>query len=583
MIRNNVKVLYKFITENVDVNEVADESIKLQLKEDVFSEHPEFKREIKFLMDNWDTFLSQVDAVIQLNRNFNTEEEDANNLVDKVTEILGDIKLGNEKEVKEGVEDQKVLKFMDEDEQQKAFKVFLDSGSKDKFEGFIKAFGEDIFDAVTERPVEVGGSVKINKFIREIKELSVEELIFKGLVRLKRRGFGAGTRYEFRDRDGIFTVAPSKEEAIKRVRQVIASGDVTSLFKKTHPGVVEAKEDPIVIVNDKDQFWTGSNFAEEFPEAMLFSTVGKARKALKFLKDKNIGDMEKNKPQIIVNSGLENERVLEAKKETRTQKKVKAAFKEVKKDEPSIVTKTRKKEGEEAANKQKIAIALSKARKTGAKIPEKPTKESIEDKHVDSSLANDIVVRGFFKDIHFFKPEDLEKIDIDSIVDGIIDEHGFNTGNVALAILSGRDFREQNLGDLEIIQKELKGDLAKQLKGFIEGNITRAIGELEHDKVKESKYSKSRLVEETLKNKMDLILNVLREIQLDSNVNILFDKVNDLILVDIARRNISINSLRTIIEIPGFIFLSCRVEDVLRFKFKAEGLTNKDEVKPEGE
>ena len=467
MIRNNVKVLYKFITENVDVNEVADESIKLQLKEDVFSEHPEFKREIKFLMDNWDTFISQVDAVIQLNRNFNTEEEDANNLVDKVAETLGDIRI-----------------------------------------------------------------------VKENKEFSDEELLSKGLIRPKRRGFGAGERYEFRDRDGIFTVAPSKEEAIKRVRQVIVSDDVTSLFKKTHPGVVEAKEDPIVIVNYKNEFWTGSSFADEFPEAMLFSTVGKAKKALKFLKDK----MKIYKPKIIVNSGLENERVLEAKednrtvgeihddlkqralktdlegfsrslssfeidfvstratlskeknienffnmlinevkKETETQKKVKAAFKEVKKDEPSIVTKTRKKEGEEAANKQKIAIALSKARKTGAKIPEKPTKESIEDKHVDSSLANDIVVRGFFKDIHFFKPEDLEKIDIDSIVDGIIDEHGFNTGNVALAILSGRDFREQNLGDLEIIQKELKGDLAKQLKGFIEGNVTRDTGELEHD------------------------------------------------------------------------------------------------------
>lgn len=45
------------------------------------------------------------------------------------------------------------------------------------------------------------------------------------------------------------------------------------------------------------------------------------------------------------------------------------AFHEVKKDEPSVVAKTRRKKGAAAAEKQKIAIALSKARKAGAKIP----------------------------------------------------------------------------------------------------------------------------------------------------------------------------------------------------------------------
>lgn len=51
--------------------------------------------------------------------------------------------------------------------------------------------------------------------------------------------------------------------------------------------------------------------------------------------------------------------------------KVKAAFHEVYMDEPEIVGKTRAKKGEKAAQKQKVAISLSKARAAGAKIPKK--------------------------------------------------------------------------------------------------------------------------------------------------------------------------------------------------------------------
>lgn len=53
----------------------------------------------------------------------------------------------------------------------------------------------------------------------------------------------------------------------------------------------------------------------------------------------------------------------------RSKRKVEAAFREVKRDEPSVVAKTRRKKGAKAAEKQKIAIALDKARKAGAKIP----------------------------------------------------------------------------------------------------------------------------------------------------------------------------------------------------------------------
>lgn len=48
--------------------------------------------------------------------------------------------------------------------------------------------------------------------------------------------------------------------------------------------------------------------------------------------------------------------------------KVAAAFHEVHANEPSAVAKTRKKKGSAAAEKQRVAIALSKARAAGAHI-----------------------------------------------------------------------------------------------------------------------------------------------------------------------------------------------------------------------
>lgn len=44
---------------------------------------------------------------------------------------------------------------------------------------------------------------------------------------------------------------------------------------------------------------------------------------------------------------------------------------ELKENEPSVVSSTRRKFGEERAEKQRKAILLSKARKLGAKIPRK--------------------------------------------------------------------------------------------------------------------------------------------------------------------------------------------------------------------
>lgn len=49
--------------------------------------------------------------------------------------------------------------------------------------------------------------------------------------------------------------------------------------------------------------------------------------------------------------------------------KVARAFHEVKANPPSVVAQTRKKKGPAQAKKQQVAIALSKARQSGAKIP----------------------------------------------------------------------------------------------------------------------------------------------------------------------------------------------------------------------
>lgn len=54
---------------------------------------------------------------------------------------------------------------------------------------------------------------------------------------------------------------------------------------------------------------------------------------------------------------------------TRSERLVRAAFREVSRDEPRVVARTRRKKGAAAARRQKTAIALSKARAAGADIP----------------------------------------------------------------------------------------------------------------------------------------------------------------------------------------------------------------------
>lgn len=60
-----------------------------------------------------------------------------------------------------------------------------------------------------------------------------------------------------------------------------------------------------------------------------------------------------------------------AGKKTRTARILSSVGHELKENPPRIVLKTQRKKGKEAANKQRVAILLNKARKRGGHIPKK--------------------------------------------------------------------------------------------------------------------------------------------------------------------------------------------------------------------
>jgi len=66
-----------------------------------------------------------------------------------------------------------------------------------------------------------------------------------------------------------------------------------------------------------------------------------------------------------------------AVKKTKTQKILKSVGHELKTKPPRILAKTAKKKGAAAAEKQRKAILLSKARERGAKIPPPPTRQDV--------------------------------------------------------------------------------------------------------------------------------------------------------------------------------------------------------------
>ena len=59
------------------------------------------------------------------------------------------------------------------------------------------------------------------------------------------------------------------------------------------------------------------------------------------------------------------------KKPTQSEAKIEAAGRELKISPPAVLAKTHAKSGAKAANEQRIAIMLSKARAAGAKIPQR--------------------------------------------------------------------------------------------------------------------------------------------------------------------------------------------------------------------
>jgi len=63
--------------------------------------------------------------------------------------------------------------------------------------------------------------------------------------------------------------------------------------------------------------------------------------------------------------------MLKKPKKPKTRKLLKQAFSEVKHNVPDVVKRTARKKGKAAAKRQMKAIALSKARRKGARIPKK--------------------------------------------------------------------------------------------------------------------------------------------------------------------------------------------------------------------
>ena len=76
------------------------------------------------------------------------------------------------------------------------------------------------------------------------------------------------------------------------------------------------------------------------------------------------------------------------KKPTATQRKVKAAFEEVHENTPKAVKHTARKFGVKRAEKQRTAIALSKARAAGAHVPLPPNFETQNALHVPMGTSS---------------------------------------------------------------------------------------------------------------------------------------------------------------------------------------------------
>jgi len=71
-----------------------------------------------------------------------------------------------------------------------------------------------------------------------------------------------------------------------------------------------------------------------------------------------------------------------AKTRRRDRAKLQAAFHEVKHNPPAVVKQTARKKGAGAAHQQEVAIALSKARRAGASVPDKSRAKRLEGRQI---------------------------------------------------------------------------------------------------------------------------------------------------------------------------------------------------------
>jgi hypothetical protein len=88
-------------------------------------------------------------------------------------------------------------------------------------------------------------------------------------------------------------------------------------------------------------------------------------------------------------------------KPTKSARKIQAAFHEVYQNEPAIVAKTRQAEGPAAAQRQKVAISLSKARAAGASMPKLVRRSA----RGSAAPAGQNLTRGYGKPDHAGRPD----------------------------------------------------------------------------------------------------------------------------------------------------------------------------------
>lgn len=139
------------------------------------------------------------------------------------------------------------------------------------------------------------------------------------------------------------------------------------IVQKTGPVKVHAGEKVMTAVSTKPAAnpVTGSTKSAGIPGSLVSLKKGGTVKKTGIFK-LHAGErvIPKDKVMELSHEGLSGKA-----KNPKKSKIVKAAFREIKKNPPAILAKTARKSGAAQAERQRIAIGLSKARAAGAKVP----------------------------------------------------------------------------------------------------------------------------------------------------------------------------------------------------------------------